>query len=121
MPVKNVCKCPHPPGGSIECEPHQMAICGVINGVVRRECLDPPDFRDTENLANWALGKITGQVRGEESESIFKDEELRNLKHGFFRRPNGEQVKFTFPEGLKQAVMGEINAQAQMHDYWSSN
>ena len=119
MPVKNVCKCPHPPGGSVECEPHQMAICGVINGVVRRECLDPPALENQTDLANWALGKITGEVRGEESQFTYED--LHSLERGIFERHNGDQVKFTFPESLKQAVMGELNAQAQTHDYWSGN
>ena len=98
MPVKNVCECSNPPGGQIACEPYQMAICGVINGVIRRECLDPPTEGSPAVLANWVLSQISGENRFTGSEITVAD--LSTLNSGTFTSPNGEVVNFTIPEDM---------------------
>lgn len=41
MPVRNICNCDNPPGGVQVCDPHQIAVCGTIDGVVYRDCITP--------------------------------------------------------------------------------
>ncbi|CAH1044900.1 hypothetical protein HPTD01_3378 [Halomonas sp. TD01] len=103
MPVKNICDCDNPPGGQITCEPHQMAVCGVIDGVVRRECVDPPSGPNTPTeLANWALTQIVGRWRlGDQTVSTV---DLYTLEAGAYRAPNGDSVNFVLPTHLQEAV-----------------
>jgi len=114
MPVKNVCECPDPPGGSVHCEPHQMAICGVINGVERRECLDPPPGLgnargDAKLLVNWAWSQISGELHMDIAAEGFHALGATNLstisRTREFTSPNGDVVKFLLPERVIVAVL----------------
>jgi len=100
MPVKNVCDCPNPPGGTFSCEPHQMAICFVLDGRVRRECRDQPLSGSHADLVNWAVDLIT------EGRVSFKtrEVELLMLSQGSFERLDGARITFTLPEGIQSAV-----------------
>ena len=62
---KNICNCPHPPGGQATCPDGQLAICRVIGGIAYTECHEPPPgliFLDTK-MNNWALSVIMGTPR----------------------------------------------------------
>src|SRR5215213_10003793 len=98
MPVKNVCDCYDPPGGSVVCEPHQMAICVVANGVARRECLSPLATEDIAALVNWTLAAVTG-IRRSETEPVHP-QYFEVLAGGRYRRPDGAVVTFTLPESV---------------------
>lgn len=102
MPVKNICECENPPGGQIVCEPYQMAICGVIHGVVRRECLDPPSGVSPVALANWALSQISGVDLS--MRSIVTENDLSTLISGTFVSPNEQIVNFTIPDEMKMML-----------------
>jgi hypothetical protein len=102
MPVKNICECNNPPGGRAVCEPHQMAVCGVINGVVRRECLDPPSGGTPTTLVNWALSQISGQSRGANAQITGGD--LETLVRGTHSAPSGDIVNFVLPPQIIDAV-----------------
>jgi hypothetical protein len=108
MPIRNVCNCPSPPGGSVSCEPHQLAICRVRNGKAERECFDPPDGMDNlSNLGpvqarryhNWALQRITGQQRYPMNPISPSDEAI--LRQGVYHDViTGDEVWFRLPDEL---------------------
>jgi hypothetical protein len=101
MPVKNICPCDNPPGGSVECEPNQMAICSVQNGVATRQCLNPVGPEAIE-LVNWAISKITGQIRNGDTDISMV--ELVMLLGKRYKSPRGVVVNFTLPEKVTAAV-----------------
>lgn len=102
MPVKNICYCDNPPGGSITCEPHQLAICGVIRGQVRRECADPPQGAPPVSLVNWTLNKLSEETRHLDQPITEGDIRLLRQGHGLFK---GEtDVQFILPESVLRAL-----------------
>jgi hypothetical protein len=102
MAIKNICKCDDPPGGSIECEPHQMAVCGIINGAERRVCEDPPSGGSPENLVNWALSIISGESR--QPNMPIGADDLYSLKQGHAAIRGATNVKFTLPQSIIKAI-----------------
>lgn len=102
MPVRNVCDCHNPPGGSVVCEPHQMALCIVINGVARRECLDPPPTADAAGLVNWALSHITGRRLA--LGATVDDSVLHLLREGRLELSNDAIATFALPERITAAI-----------------
>ena len=114
MPVKNVCDCHNPPGGSIVCEPHQMAICGVIDGVVRRECLDPPSGGTPIELVSWALNQIAGEARP--AEAPITAEDLHILTDGTYQNPDGTIVNFLVPENVIMAITSVVTSLKKIDD-----
>ena len=108
MPTRNICNCPHPPVGTVSCEPDQLAICRVRNGVAERECFDPPDGMDsTSNLSpaeakrylNWSLQHITGHHRYSWDPISPSDEAI--LRQGVYHNvTTGEEVGFRLPDEL---------------------
>ena len=101
MPVRNICDCPNPPGGNIACAPHQMALCGVINGILHRECLEPPVNVSPLILVNWAAEQITGRITAADKIDIST---LQLLKDGRYIQSNMAVVKFVLPESIKEAI-----------------
>ena len=63
MAVKNICDCDFPPGGQAVCEPHQIAVCAVINGIAHARCIDPPSGASELGLLNWSIGVINNVPR----------------------------------------------------------
>ena len=113
MPVRRVCDCPKPPGGSVACEPQQMPLCIVLNGEARGMCLDPPTPASHAILVDWAMQQITGElVRFQTREA-----ELLMLDRGIFERPDGAVVTFSLPESIRSAVhalaVGALRAQVK--------
>jgi hypothetical protein len=108
MPAnKNVCDCPKPPGGRAVCEPHQLAICRVVNGVTEMECVDPPTGLDSLGakgrlrLQNWALSRIRGVRRAPLRSMNAGDRQL--LAAGvFIGRDGAELVRFRLPKVLRE-------------------
>jgi hypothetical protein len=108
MATRNICDCPSPPGGTVSCEPDQLAICRVLNGVAQRECFDPPSgLGNLSDLTpskarryhNWALQRITGQHRSP-SQPITPDDE-RILRDGSYHNDlTGEEISFSLPEDV---------------------
>lgn len=108
MPVKNICNCNNPPGGTVVCEPDQLAICIVNNGIAQRECIDSPDdLRDLSSLTpgervrylNWALSNITGEIR--RLSSSISNEDLAILSQGHYHNDaTGDIVTFSLPDAL---------------------
>lgn len=110
MPVKNVCSCPNPPGGTVTCEPDQMAICIVLDGEARRECQDPPLGSSHAELVDWAVQQVTeGRVSFQTREA-----DLLMLTSGSFERPDGSLVTFALPEGIRDAVSLLVDAALKM-------
>jgi hypothetical protein len=56
----NICHCPVPPGGSVTCRDDQTAICRVVDGEVRAECVDHQTYFDATALKRFLLEAITG-------------------------------------------------------------
>lgn len=108
MATKNICPCPQPPGGTVACEPNQLAICRVKNGVAEGECISPPaDLTDLSDLApadakrylNWALDHITGRQRL--PWQIVTPQDQAILRRGVYRdTATGEEVRFKLPDEL---------------------
>jgi hypothetical protein len=108
MAVKNTCSCPHPPGGVVSCEPEQLAICRVRNGVAEGECVDPPDGMgnlselsptEARRYYNYALQHITRQQRDEWDPISPADWAV--LQQGIYHNDvTGEEVRFRLPDEL---------------------
>jgi hypothetical protein len=80
-----------------------MAICGVLGGVVRRECLDPPhDIETPTELINWALERVTGERRS--ANNLITATDVHFLMGGEHRRSNGEIVKCVVPIRIVEAI-----------------
>jgi len=108
MPVKNICECHNPPGGSVKCEPHQLAICIVNNGVATKECKDPPSGMGnlsslspsaTKRYLNWALSQITGKER-QLSDQITSDDRIILTRGWYDNEVTGERITFSLPSEL---------------------
>jgi hypothetical protein len=84
------------------CEPDQMAICRVLNGIAQGECVSPPSSANSRALANWALSKITG--RWHPISANVPDIELTILEKGKFKRAGGTIVTFALPDRIKTAI-----------------
>lgn len=102
----NVCDCPQPPGGQVSCGANQIAICRVVNGVVRSFCMDPPDnLRDLgyfQALPNAKfifdiLYQVTGEERWRGSKAPFR-EALNILKKGYYKNAaTGVAIQLKLP------------------------
>jgi hypothetical protein len=103
----NSCQCPTPPGGQVNCGPHQFAICRVRNGQVQSECVDQPkSFAILKDHArqvarnNWALQIITGIERDENQQ--LSGEDFQVLVAGQYRNEEtDETVTFSLPWGME--------------------
>ncbi len=126
---KNVCKCPEPPGGEAVCEPHQLAICRIVDGRVHTQCVNPPAsldggiFIEAPPVASfdatkpshlrWALQVIRGEEHGDDQHAVLIEkmfgeklllsrEERRILAQGEWNDPaSGETVTFRLPQVAK--------------------
>jgi len=104
--MSNTCNCPTPPGGSITCNPDQLAVCGLVNGQIVSGCFDRPGhaslIADEEErkvvLTNWVLSVVSGIPR-EDYDPVLP-EEYEALKRGEVRAPDGSVVRFTMPDDL---------------------
>lgn len=99
--MSNVCNCPTPPGGQVVCEPRQMAVCIIENGIARHQCLDPINDRDPFALVNWALSEVTGEPRN--SFTRVTGEDLKILIDGNYRTAR-LRATFSLPDKIKYAV-----------------
>lgn len=118
MPVKNICECHNPPGGTVKCEPHQLAICIVNNGVANKECKDPPlgmgslsslSRTATKRYLNWALTHITGQER-ELSDPISSADRIILARGSYNNEATGERVTFSLPSELDLSSPGSASS-----------
>lgn len=95
--AKHTCDCPHPPGGKVNCESDQLAICRVRNGAIEAECLTPLDRLSVTALANRVLWQITGVSRSLRAEMTSIDEQV--LRAGNYVDPStDERVTFRMPQ-----------------------
>jgi hypothetical protein len=95
----HVCNCPKPPGGQVECDLHQLAICRVTRGVPETWCVSPPKKERVQELWNWALEQITDIERSPSQAVTVPDLDI--LSAGRYEDP-GRQivVTFTLPVGM---------------------
>lgn len=104
--AKTICQCANPPGGNMSCADNQFAICRVINGECKGECVNLPEkvgeFKSANQYAqflNRLVYEITGEVRFNENLDII--EALDILRAGSYKNPyTGEVVTFNFPDGI---------------------
>jgi len=120
MPVRRICNCHNPPGGTVTCEPHQTAMCFVLDGEARRECYDTPPSGTHAELVDWAVAQITeGSVSFQTREA-----QLLMLSQGYLERPDGTIVTFALPDSIQNAVaslVGDVlKAQVQEPEHFSS-
>lgn len=104
----------------MSCEPHQIAICVVIDGVARRECRDPsrsvasafgtfipPDSIRKENaltLVEWAAEVVIFPYSSRDIGRSLLETDLHVLLSGTFLGDNGEIIRFALPEAIVAAV-----------------
>jgi hypothetical protein len=103
----NFCQCPTPPGGEVNCGPHQLAICRVKDGKVHSQCIDQPgafaDLNATElEIArrNWALQIITGTKRVWKQKLVDEDKQIL-MEREYHNEKTGEVVTFSLPWKLE--------------------
>jgi len=108
MGFNNICDCPNPPGGQAVCEPNQLAICRVKNGVAQMQCLNPPVISAPVGspgwqlaMQNWVLSAVTGEHR--EPGRSLGPAELQLLIDGH-RETRREIVTFSLPDDLRAAM-----------------
>jgi hypothetical protein len=114
--MANQCSCPEPPGGYASCSDEQLAICRIVHGRIKAECIDLPASASeikqlpTAALLNWALTAITLEHRGEYQ--LVTDEDYQTLKiwsHAARERVettdvNGDSVSFRLPAVFVDAL-----------------
>jgi hypothetical protein len=102
MPTKSIRKFPDGSGGHIGCEPNQVALSKVLNGIAHGECLNPPKSASGRALVNWTLSRITGAWHP--SSVDIPGAKLEMLEAGKFKRAGGTMVTFTLPDNIKTAI-----------------
>ncbi len=101
MPVKNICQCPNPPGGYVECSKDQMALCIVEGNVVRRVCQEVVKNENDLGIVNFALSIVTGAKRL--SNAKVSNSDIRLLRSGEFEG-TGLFLTFSLPETIIQSL-----------------
>ena len=113
MPVRRTCPCPTPPGGSVECDIDQVAVCSVIDGSTVRECRSP-EAEDMEGyeksilennierrlryafrLVDWTVEIVIRPYSDIRRQVDSTD--LQVLLSGFFFGTRGRSVRFSLP------------------------
>ena len=97
---ENVCDCPSPPGGQIQCDNNQVAFCRISEGKVIGTCKAPPrDQREGTRLQAWVILELTGERVS--PDDISKRPELKRIiTQGEFTNPKtGEIIRFRLPKG----------------------
>lgn len=106
--MSNICPCPNPPGGTIQCADDQLAVCGFQNGQIISGCYGRPahvfGIKDEGEqhlaLGNWILSIVTGNDRSG-SDSI-EPEHFSILSKGWYRNEQtGEIITFRPPSDFK--------------------
>ena len=93
---RNICPCPFPPGGSAVCEPYQLAICRVKDGLTQAECVNPPPGIQTrQEYENWVLAAVTGIPRLPSTQLSWQDQAILNA--GRFSSEEVGEVTFRLP------------------------
>ena len=97
--AENSCDCPTPPGGRIQCEDQQVAICRVREGKVYGQCKTPPKgSSEGVPLRVWILSELLEtQIQPQDLE---RRQELRQiLSEGKYTNPKTrEVVTFRLPK-----------------------
>ncbi len=109
MPVKNICQCELPPGGQTICEPHQLAVCSVSNGVANKQCIDPPVTDSALALCNWAISVVTGINRMPNDAISFDGIQILESGHCVI---GDQSITFSLPYSVKAALI-ELNHKGQ--------
>jgi hypothetical protein len=101
--AKNICNCPNPPGGIVECESRQIAICQVKDGIIISKCINPlikpkrfGELKIADNEVNPLAYRITG-----DSSFLVEKNSLRArhmLSRGvYINNESGEVTTFNLP------------------------
>jgi hypothetical protein len=93
----NSCDCQNPPGGHVQCEANQVAICKIVNGHVVAECHTPPEnAKQGFALEAWTLSKVIGK---DVNESEVKKPEFQMIwSSKYYKSPDGsKEVLFKAP------------------------
>jgi len=101
--MSNRCNCPKPPGGSVECDPDQLAVCAYVDGEIVARCYSRPvsvtkiltPGAKQLALRNWALSVITGADRKPTAPIEFYL--LAMLRSGNYAR-DGNVLTFKLPK-----------------------
>lgn len=104
MPT-NSCPCPTPPGGKVVCEPHQLAICKIVNGELIQRCIDPISTRSSKDLLDWTINTITDRPIINQQVS---NQDLLMLLRGEYTDEN-QSVKFNLPESISKSVLDKLS------------
>ena len=99
------CECRWPPGGRLQCNDDQLAVCRVDdNGVPSMECRNHPGGLRGDAMRRWILREITGRasVRGPLTEA-----ELTILAAGWYvDAASGTQTCFGLPVIEEEGTLG---------------
>jgi len=96
----NKINCPDPPGGTVECEANQLAICSIKGWKVEAKCVSPQSGLSVTALQNWVLENVTGISR--EASAFLNDDDREILRSQNYRSPDGKlQVSFRVPQAIK--------------------
>ncbi len=91
------CECKDPPGGGVECEEQQFAVCRVQGRVCKSRCYTVSPSLVGTQLENWALEHIFGTTRNA-NQGISRSERAI-LTAGEWTDPStGDVVRFRFPK-----------------------
>ncbi|MCZ4408345.1 hypothetical protein O3Q51_05965 [Cryomorphaceae bacterium 1068] len=99
----NVCECPNPPGGTVICEPDQLAICHVKDGKAIQRCLDPVDSMNPYVIINWTLNRILDREFKPRSKRTIK-KYIKRLEAGNLTTIGGTKVSFSLPKTVQKAL-----------------
>lgn len=99
---RNICKCPSPPGGTVECPEGFMPFCVVKKDQEPKNiCLEPFEDATNEQIVNRILSIVTGTRKF--IESPISDHELTMLQKGKFESRD-TIVTFSMSDQVENAV-----------------
>jgi len=108
------CRCKNPPGGGIECNQSQMAVCHVLNGQCESQCIDVPLAMLAQmRTLGFANPLVTGWLEVAMgvplTRGFFTTSSLTIQPDGtgyFFHAGSKEMVRFALPSIVAQEELG---------------
>lgn len=102
------CQCKNPPGGGIECNRNQMAVCRVLNGQCEAQCIDVPaailrQMQTSGFKHTLVMDWLAGALGVERRKGFATSPTLKILPDGtgyFYRANFKDLIRFSLPEAV---------------------
>lgn len=108
------CRCKSPPGGGIECNENQMAVCRVLNGQCQSQCIDVPrailqQIRSSGFNHAIVIKWLASALGVETRKGFATSPTLKVLSDGtgyFYRANFKDMIRFSLPKAAANEKLG---------------